>query len=84
MREEILEKLLALIGGLNLEGIELADVTKDSKLIGDIGLSSLSMFMVAYEIENTFEIRFENDALEHMNTVGDAVELIFQYMEKSK
>ncbi len=83
MRNEIFGKLLALIDGLNLEGIELEHVTINSKLIEDIGLSSLSMFMVAYEIENTFNIRFENDALAHMNTVGDTVELICQYMEKS-
>ncbi|MFI3170763.1 MAG: hypothetical protein R3Y58_00115 [Eubacteriales bacterium] len=81
--EDVFEQLVDIIAGLNLEGLELEDVTNKSKLVGDIGLTSLSMIMVAYEIETFYEIRFENDVLERMITVGDTVELIQSYKEKA-
>lgn len=54
------------------------NTTRDSKLVEDLGFDSLSMMMLAMEIENTYNFQF--DEVTDFITVGDVID----YIERNK
>ena len=68
------EKLQAIIGEvLNLDPDE---ITMDAAFGDDLGADSLDVFQIMMRIEEEFEIRISNEALEQIITVSDAAEQI--------
>ena len=60
--------------------IDVEEITADSKLKEDVGLSSVAMIYMAVSIENEFEIDLSNANMNDLVTVGDVVELIEKYL----
>jgi acyl carrier protein len=75
-RDEILEKLSGAIrwasnGRANPERLD-----DDAKLIEDIGLSSLDLLDLRFELEGFWQLTITNDEAAQLRTVGDIVRLI--------
>ncbi|MCF2554948.1 acyl carrier protein [Faecalicatena contorta] len=68
------EKLQEIIADvLNLDA---KDITMDSKIQDDLGADSLDVFQIIVGIEDVFDLEIDNDEVEKIVTVGDAVEQI--------
>lgn len=68
------EKLKAIIADvLNLDE---NDIHMDSTFVDDLGADSLDIFQIIMGIEETFDIKIDNEDAEKIVTVGDAVEQI--------
>ena len=60
--------------------IDVDEITTESRLKEDVGLSSVAMLYMAVSIENEFEIDLSDANMNDLVTVGDVVELIEQYL----
>ncbi len=56
--------------------VELDDVTEDSRLAEDLGLSSFSMMSMMGELEEAFGITVDEAELTEVATIGDVMEYI--------
>lgn len=52
------------------------DMTKDTKLIADLGLNSLDVVNVVVEFEDEFDIEIPDENIRELQTIGDIVEFI--------
>ena len=59
--------------------IDVEEITEESRLKEDVGLSSVAMLYMAVSIENEFEIDLSDANMNDLVTVG-VVELIEQYL----
>ncbi len=73
----MLDKLRELI--CNFVDINPDEINENSKLLGDLGLSSLDLVMVASEVEKEFNLELPEKLYESIKTVGDLIE----YIEKN-
>lgn len=78
-RKEIEKKLKELIKEID-EEIPADELTEDSLLKEDAGLSSVAMLYMAVSIENEFGIDLSEAKMSDLKTVGDVVRLIEQYL----
>ena len=68
------EKLQEIIVDVLNVGAE--DITMDTTFVDDLGADSLDIFQIIMGIEEEFDIEMPNEDVEHIVTVGDAVEEI--------
>lgn len=54
----------------------LDEITEDSNLVSDIGLSSIGMLYMILAIEESFSIRFDNVGMNDFTTLRDVVDYI--------
>ncbi|HBA63780.1 MAG TPA: acyl carrier protein [Lachnospiraceae bacterium] len=52
------------------------DVTMDTAFVDDLGADSLDIFQIIVGIEDKFDIEIDNDDVESIVTVEDAIEKI--------
>ena len=76
---EIEAKLKELLYEIDDE-IDVDEITEESRLKEDVGLSSVAMLYMAVSIENEFEIDLSDANMNDLVTVGDVVELIEKYL----
>ena len=68
--QETIERLVKVFKNL-FEDIELPEITPEVRLREDLNMNSIGMLYMAMELENEFDIRFENDDFASIRTVGD-------------
>ncbi len=76
-RTEIIEKLRDIIVSAD-PGLEerASRVTEDTRIMQDLGLSSIGMLYIAIAIEEVFAIRFDNVGISDFETVRSIVDYI--------
>jgi len=52
-------------------GVEVAEVTKDASILGDLGADSLDVVELVMTLEDAFDIEVPDEAVEEMRTIGD-------------
>lgn len=70
--QEIMERLTGVVES-NFPDVETQDLTQDSVLVRDLGLSSMNFVVLVMKTEDEFAIRFPDSALPKMVTVRDVV-----------
>ena len=71
MEFEKLKKMIAEV--LNVDEEE---ITMDTRFVDDHGSDSLDIFQIIMGIEEEYDIELDNESVEQIQTVGDAVEAI--------
>lgn len=71
MEFEKLQKIISEV--LN---VETSDIAMETSFVDDLGADSLDVFQIIMGIEEEFEIEIDNENVEKIVTVGDAVEQI--------
>lgn len=72
---EIIEKLKDAYQTVSGEEIKI-EVTEETSLRDDMGLSSVGMLYYVIVLENIFDMQFEGVGVEDFRTVGDVVKYI--------
>lgn len=57
-------------------GVDSAKITKDSKIIADLGADSLDVVELIMALEDEFGVTVDEDKVQNLVTVGDIVTLI--------
>jgi acyl carrier protein len=78
-RIEIQEKLIEILS--KHTSIERASMSPDKHLKFDLGLDSLDIAEMVYEIESTFGISVADDAGEKIQKISDTVDFIIERMQ---
>ena len=73
----MLEKLKEILGKV-LPEVDMSSVTENTNLVEDLGFDSVALMMLAMEIEDAFNFRF--DKFVKFDTVGD----VCKYLEEHK
>lgn len=68
------EKIKAIIA--EVLNIDADSITADTTFVDDLGADSLDIFQIIMGIEEEYDIELENESVEQIQTVGDAVEAI--------
>mgnify|MGYP002519994236 FL=1 len=71
MELEILQKII-----VEVLNVDPSEVDENTTFMGDLGADSLDLFQVIMGIEEAFDIEISAEAVESVETVGQAVELI--------
>ena len=69
-----LEKIKAIIA--EVLNIDADSITADTTFVDDLGADSLDIFQIVMGIEEEYDIELENEAVEQIQTVGDAIEAL--------
>ena len=56
-------------------------ITPETSFIEDLGADSLDIFQIITELEEVFDLEFDDDDASDIKTVGDAVEYIKKALE---
>jgi acyl carrier protein len=64
--------------------VKLDRVTDDAHLINDLEADSLGVFEMVINLEDEFNIEFKDRELLKFETVGEAVKILVQLIEKEK
>ena len=76
-REEIVARLKEILASADPGNRALTEgCTEDSKLITDLGFTSVSMLYMVIAMEETFGIRFDNLSVSDFETIGDVVNCV--------
>ncbi len=52
--------------------------TKETTLIGDVGLESIQVIEYLCEVEDEFDMAIDEEALSYVNTIGDLADTILK------
>ena len=69
-----LEMIKAIIA--EVLNIDADSITADTTFVDDLGADSLDIFQIIMGIEEEYDIELENEAVEQIQTVGDAIEAL--------
>ena len=69
-----LEKIKAIIA--EVLNIDADSITEDTTFVDDLGADSLDIFQIIMGIEEEYDIELDNESVEQIQTVGDAVEAL--------
>lgn len=69
-----LEKIKAIIA--EVLNIDADSIIEDTTFVDDLGADSLDIFQIIMGIEEEYDIELDNESVEQIQTVGDAVEAI--------
>ena len=69
-----LEKIKAIIA--EVLNIDADSITADTTFVDDLGADSLDIFQIIMGVEEEYDIELENEAVEQIQTVGDAIEAL--------
>lgn len=76
-RTEIIDKLKSILSCADENHSEIfSNCTESSKLVTDLGFTSVSTLFMVIAIEEVFAIRFENVSASDFVTLGDVVDYI--------
>lgn len=71
-KEEILNRVIKLFSSMT----DAEEITKDSELIDDLGLSSMDLMLLISSLEDEFGIKVSEKQLRKMVTVEDVVDVV--------
>ena len=69
-----LDKLKEIIG--NVMNIDTDTITEETTFVDDLGADSLDVFQIMMALEEEYDIEFGNDAIEEIQSLKDAVEIL--------
>ena len=61
--------------------IDAGELELETRFVEDLGADSLDMYQIAMNLEEVFDISFEEDDLRQIITVNDAYELLKSFKE---
>ena len=77
MKDEIkYKKLMDIIKIYLPEDVTISDIALESNFITELNINSANLVDIVLDVEDAFDIRLENEDMDQMQTVNDALEII--------
>lgn len=76
IKEERYDKLRNIIKTYLPEDVSVDDVTMESHFINELNINSANLVDIILDVEDEFDIMLENEDMERMQTVQDALQII--------
>lgn len=76
MKEERYQKLRTIIKIYLPEDVSVDDITVESHFINELNINSANLVDIVLDVEDAFDIMLENDDMDQMQTVADALQII--------
>lgn len=73
---EIIEELKRIFTLVMNRNADLSNITRDSKLIEDLGVNSIGLVYLAVAVEETFDVDMSSVTFNSFKTVGDVIDYI--------
>jgi acyl carrier protein len=80
--QQVFEKVVTLIKPYARYEEGLKSISKESKILEDLGVNSARLVDIVLAFEDMFNIEIEDDAADEIWTVGDAITLIQSKLSK--
>lgn len=74
------KKLLEIIAEFTT--YEPKDITEDMNFVDDLGIDSLDLAQIILSAESEFEVDLDDDVMENVATVGDALDMLRKHFEE--
>ena len=58
------------------EDVSIKSISRDSHFTNELNINSAHLVDIVLDVEDTFDIQLENEDIEQMQTVGDALNII--------
>ena len=75
-RTQIVSRLGEILDRVTLGRIKSSQVSERSRVFDDLGMSSLELLELRFDIESTWNMTLEDHDLPHMQLVRDVIDLI--------
>lgn len=82
-RDERYQKLKDIIKIYLPEDVSVEDITMGSHFINGLNINSANLVDIILDVEDEFDIMLENEDMERMQTVQDALEIIDAKLSKA-
>ena len=76
LKEDKYQKLKDIIKVYLPEDVAVTDISQDSHLMNNLNINSANLVDIVLDVEDAFDIRLENEDMENMQTVSDAMAII--------
>ncbi|TDS15186.1 acyl carrier protein [Maribacter caenipelagi] len=76
LNEEKYQKLKEIIKIYLPEDVAVTDIDQDSHFMNNLNINSANLVDIVLDVEDAFDIRLENDDMDQMQTVNDAMAII--------
>ena len=76
LKEEKYQKLKDIIKIYLPEDVAITDIKQDSHFMNNLNINSANLVDIVLDLEDAFDIRLENDDMDQMQTVNDAMAII--------
>ena len=83
-RNEIAEKLQAIVEPYVQDKEAFAGITNETNLLEDLKIDSMNLVDIVLDSEEAFEIEIDDEAVEQMVTVGAAVSVVEERLAKKE
>ncbi|MFP4175755.1 MAG: acyl carrier protein [Planctomycetota bacterium] len=77
-REEIVERVIEVVS--DVLGVPEGEIAEDDEFVGDLGAESIQSLELVASFEEEFDIEMEESEALEVQTVGDAVDFIADYL----
>lgn len=74
--EQIYGKLLPIVKTYLPEDVSENEITPDKDLTGELNINSAHLVDVVLDVEDEFDVAFENTDMENLRTINDAIAII--------
>lgn len=74
--EEYYQQLKGIVQPYLPEDISIDDISPDSHFINELNINSANLVDIVLDVEDAFAITLENDDMDEMQTVNDALAII--------
>ncbi|WP_419211646.1 acyl carrier protein [Maribacter sp. X9] len=81
--EEKYQKLKNIIKIYLPEDVTVADIGPGSHFVNDLNINSANLVDIVLDVEDAFDIRLENEDMDQMQTVNDAMAIIDKKLNNS-
>ena len=83
-QEERYQKLKDIVKPYLPEDVAVDAISKDSHFINELNINSANLVDIVLDVEDAFDITLENDDMDQMQTVSDAMAIIENKLAQSK
>lgn len=75
-QKEKYQKLKDIIKIYLPEDVSITDINEDSHFMNNLNINSANLVDIVLDVEDAFDIRLENEDMDNMQTVNDAMAII--------
>lgn len=83
-KEERYQQLKNIIQPYLPEDVSVHDITRNSHFIKELNINSANLVDIVLDVEDAFDITLENEDMDQMQTVNDALRIIDTKLESTK